>query len=80
MNQDYNAQWEIWLNTNFDSGSGRARFALWEMRNLQIAANILNVVSCHSGERILVIIGSSHKGFLERYLKQMKDIELLEYE
>lgn len=80
ITQDYNAQWKIWLNTNFLSGSDRARFSLWEMRNLQIAANIMNVVSRHPGKRIVVIIGSSHKGFLEKYLRQMEDIELLKYE
>lgn len=80
MTKDYHAQWKIWLETNFSSQSDRARFSLWEMRNLQIAANILNVVSQHSGEKIIVIIGSSHKSFLEKYLKQMEDIELLKYE
>ncbi len=69
MKQDYNGQWKIWLKTNFASGSDRASYSLWEMRNLQIAANILNVVSLHPDKKIIVIIGSSHKGFLEKYLK-----------
>lgn len=80
MTQDYDAQWKIWLETNFSSKADRARFSLWEMRNLQIAANILNVVSRHSGEKIIVIIGASHKSFLEKYLSQMENIELLKYE
>lgn len=80
MAQDYNAQWKIWLETNFSSQSDRARFSLWQMRNLQIAANILNVVSQHAGEKIIVIIGSSHKGFLESYLSQIEDVELLDFE
>ncbi len=79
MRQDFNAQWKIWLKTNFPSGSDRARYSLWEMRNLQISANILHVISRHPGEKILVIIGSSHKGFLEKYLKQIEDIQLLKY-
>jgi hypothetical protein len=79
MKADYDAQWKIWLKTNLDSGSDRARLSLWEMRNLQITANILDVASRHPGQRIIVIIGSSHKGFLQKYLQQIEDIELLEY-
>jgi pheromone shutdown protein TraB len=79
MEQDFNAQWKIWLQSNFPSGSDRARFSLWEMRNLQISANILKVSSFHPGKKILVIIGSSHKGFLEKYLNQITDIKLLTY-
>ena len=79
MEQDYKAQWELWLKTEFDSRSDRARYSYWEMRNLQIAANILTVAAKHPGEKILVIIGSAHKSFLEKYLKQVKDFEVLTY-
>lgn len=75
--QDFEAQWAIWFTTNFPSGSDRARYSLWEMRNLQIAANILETAAFYPGKRILVIIGSSHKSFLEKYLRQVPDIELL---
>ena len=77
MKQDFEAQWAIWFTTNFPSGSDRARYSLWEMRNLQIAANILETAAFYPGKRILVIIGSSHKSFLEKYLRQVPDIELL---
>ncbi len=79
MENDFIAQWQIWLETNFASNSDRARYSLWEMRNLQISANILNVVARHPKEKILVIIGSSHKSFLEKYLRQIVDIKLLTY-
>ena len=80
ISEDYNAQWAIWLKSNFPSGSDRARYYLWEMRNLQIAANIMNLVARNPQKKILIIIGASHKGFLEKYLTQIEDIEVLKYE
>ncbi|UMB61172.1 DUF5694 domain-containing protein [Lutibacter sp. A80] len=77
--QDKKGQWEIWFETQFESGSDRARYSLWEMRNLQITSNILNVIAKNSGKRILVIIGSSHTSFIEKYLHQIEDIEVLTY-
>ncbi|SED19170.1 hypothetical protein SAMN04489761_4569 [Tenacibaculum sp. MAR_2009_124] len=77
--QDYDAQWGIWHTTNFESGSDRARHALWEMRNLQITGNIMKVAALNPGKRILVIIGASHGGFLEKYLKQIRDVKVLKY-
>lgn len=79
MKQDFEAQYEIWFNTNFDSGSDRSRYSLWEMRNLQITANILKTCAFYPGKKIIVIIGASHKSFIEKYLKQIPDIELLEF-
>lgn len=77
--QDINAQWSIWLKTNFPSASDRARYSLWEMRNLQITANILQKAAFYPKKNILVIIGASHKSFIEKYLLQIPDIELLEF-
>ena len=79
VRDDYAAQWDLWLRTDFPSGADRARYSLWEMRNLQIAANILRLAASHPGERILVIIGASHKGFLEKYLRQVADVRVLSY-
>lgn len=77
--QDYSGQWEIWLKTNFPSGADRARYALWEMRNLQITANIMNVVARYPERKILVIIGASHGAFIEKYLEQVEHLEVLKY-
>ncbi len=79
QDQDFEAQWSIWLNTNFSSGSDRARYSLWEMRNLQITANILKIASLYPKKRILVIIGASHKSFIEKYLQQIPDIEITDF-
>ncbi|MDF1673929.1 MAG: DUF5694 domain-containing protein [Vicingaceae bacterium] len=79
MSQDFEAQWEIWLKTNFESGSDRARYYLWEMRNLQIVSNIHRVIATNPGKNVLVIIGSSHKSFIEKYLGQVTDIEIMSF-
>lgn len=74
---DFEGQWAVWFKTNFKSKTDRSRYSLWEMRNLLVAANILRVAASNPGKKILVIIGASHKGFLEKYLKQIIDIEIL---
>ena len=79
MTQDSQAQWQIWLKTNFPSGADRARYYLWEMRNLEIAANITKVCALYPGKRIVVIIGASHKSFIEKYLNQISNIELMDF-
>ena len=79
MSSDFEAQWKIWLTTQFPSGSDRARYSLWEMRNLQITANILQTAAYYPGKRILVIIGASHKSFIEKYLEEIPDIELIRF-
>lgn len=76
---DFDAQWNIWFKTNFDSKADQGRFYLWEMRNLQIAANIIKLVAMNPGNRILVIIGSSHKRFIEKHLRKIKNIVLLDF-
>ena len=79
MKEDYTGQWELWLKTNFNSKTDRSRFSLWEMRNLQITANIMRLVAKYPEKTILVVIGASHKSFIEKYLRQMPDIELLKF-
>lgn len=78
-NDDYMAQWAIWLQTEFKSGTDRARYSLWEMRNQEIAANITRVAAQYPGKRILVIIGASHKLFIEKYLETMPDVKILAF-
>lgn len=79
MSKDFEAQWALWFKTNFKSKTDRSRYALWEMRNLSITANILRVVASNPEKKILVVIGAAHKSFIEKYLRQIPDIELLEF-
>jgi len=57
---------------------GRAYVGYWETRNLRMAANIRDVVGVMPGTRLPVIVGVSHKGYLEAYLHQMHDVRLVD--
>jgi hypothetical protein len=74
---DVGAQWHIFLRTRFPGGFDRARAAFWEARNLAIAANIRRATASASGKRALVVIGASHRPFLEAYLSQMMDVDIV---
>ena len=57
---------------------GRNYVGYWETRNLRMAANIREVLGSQPGIRLLVIVGASHKGYLEAYLHQMHDVRVLD--
>jgi len=57
---------------------GRQYVGYWETRNLRMAANIREVAGVTPGTRLLVIVGASHKGYLEAYLHQMHDVRLVD--
>jgi hypothetical protein len=67
-------------SSNLPSGVDRSRVAQWEVRNLLIAAHIRQATALHPGERMLVVIGSAHKPFLDRYLRQMLDVRVIQLE
>jgi Family of unknown function (DUF5694) len=73
--------WELegksWLRLDSPSNFGRYRLLTWEVRNLNMASHIRQAMMFHSGKKVLVVVGSSHKVFLERYLKQMLDISIV---
>jgi len=57
---------------------GRGYVGYWETRNLRMASNIRDALAARSGMRMLVIVGSSHKGYLEAYLHQMHDVRVVD--
>lgn len=57
---------------------GRRYVGYWETRNLRIAANIRDILGIHPGSRALVLIGASHKPYLEAYLDEMHDVSLVD--
>ena len=61
-------------------GYGRGYLTYWETRNLRMASNIRAVLGDRPGVRMLVIVGASHKGYLEAYLNQMHDVRLADPE
>lgn len=73
---DADGQWLNMINRESPHGAGRARVAAWEARNLRMAANIREVAAQFPGGRVLVIVGSAHKGWLDAYLKMMSDVEV----
>jgi hypothetical protein len=56
---------------------GRSYVASWEARNLRMAANIREAIGDLPGSRTLVIVGFSHKWYLEAYLNQMHDVRIV---
>ena len=57
---------------------GRGYLGYWETRNLRMASNIRDVMGIRPGERMLVIVGASHKAYLDAYLHQMHDIRIVD--
>ncbi|USX24388.1 DUF5694 domain-containing protein [Oxalobacteraceae bacterium OTU3CINTB1] len=56
---------------------GRGYVAYWETRNLRMASNIRDAMSTRPGVRMLVVVGASHKAYLEAYLDQMHDVRIV---
>lgn len=75
---DIALQWGVWFRTRLRSGLDRARYAGWEARNLAIAANIRKESSLHPGKRVLVVYGAAHKPFLDTYLAQLADVDVVQ--
>lgn len=57
---------------------GRGYVGYWETRNLRMAANIRDVMEGRPGIRMLVVVGASHKAYLEAYLHQMHDVRVVD--
>lgn len=59
-------------------GYGRNYLAYWEARNLRMAANIREAIGTHPGSRSPVIVGASHKWYLQAYLNGMHDVRIVD--
>jgi hypothetical protein len=66
------------LNEPSPQRFGRGYLGYWETRNLRMASNIRDVLGARPGMRMLVIVGASHKGYLEAYLHQMHDVRIVD--
>ncbi len=56
---------------------GRNYLTYWEVRNLRMAADIHEAMS-PPGMRMLVVVGASHKFYLEGHLNQMHDMRIVD--
>ena len=84
----YNAPGEMVLAFEGDFGAaleepspqryGRQYVGYWETRNLRMAGNIRDAMTPQPGRKMLVVVGASHKGYLEAYLHQMHDVRLVD--
>lgn len=59
-------------------GYGRLYVTSWETRNLRMAANIRDLMGPTPGMRTLVLVGASHKAYLDTYLNQMHDVRIVD--
>jgi hypothetical protein len=59
---------------------GRGYLGYWETRNLRMASNIRDMFAAQPGIRALVVVGASHKPYLESYLNQMHDMTVVDAE
>ncbi|MGI4718358.1 MAG: DUF5694 domain-containing protein [Janthinobacterium lividum] len=88
MYRNYNAPGQTRVAYDSDFGAaleepspqrfGRQYVGWWETRNLRMAGNIRDVMSGQPGIRVLVVVGASHKGYLEAYLHQMHDVRVVD--
>lgn len=78
LKESAEVQWATLLRARLPGGFGRLRVAEWEARNLRMAANIREGLGLHPGGRALVIVGSSHKPYLDAYLGLMSDVEVVD--
>lgn len=74
----YRSDWGAALADPSPQGYGRRYVAYWETRNLRMVANIREVLGRRPGSRLLAIVGASHKPYYEAYLRQMRDVELVD--
>lgn len=67
-------QWEWLYEDSTNTGLNRVRFISWDRRNAEIASNIIEASQSRKKERVLVIIGASHKSIVERMLRATNSI------
>ena len=56
---------------------GRQQVAAWEAQNLRMAVAIREATAPIAGGRALLIVGASHKPFIEAYLRTFTDVEVV---
>jgi hypothetical protein len=57
---------------------GRTYNGWWETRNLRMASNIRAALAEKPGARALVIVGATHKAYLDNYLDLMAEVKVID--
>lgn len=78
--EDDAIQWRSWLAMDHPSGLDRFRYAMWELRNARMASNVLDAAASTRPERVLVIVGLSHKSYLDRELADKLALRLVQFD
>lgn len=71
-------QWNWLFEGNDPEGVDRFRYAMWDVRNLRQATNIVDATASRRPERLLVIVGASHKVHLDRVLATQLSVRLMQ--
>lgn len=74
---DADAQWYSQLREPTMGRVGRQSVAAWEAQNLHMATAVREVTARIPGGRALLVVGAAHKPFVEAYLRQLADIEIV---
>lgn len=77
---DVRGQWLPYLRLDLADELGRRRLIQWETRNLRMAAHLREATAEAPGGRVLMLVGSAHKPWLDAYLGRMHDIETVSAE
>lgn len=75
---DIDAQWSWYWQSKLPSGADRLRYSLWELRNIEIATAVAQQTASVRNERVLLLIGSAHKRFVEEILGRLVHVRLVE--
>ncbi|ABE55490.1 hypothetical protein Sden_2209 [Shewanella denitrificans OS217] len=79
MSDVIDKEWRLFVDEDIDVEAGLSRIALWEVRNLNMVSNIMRVVADHVGEKVIIVVGSNHKVFLEQYLSNMIGVNIVQF-
>jgi hypothetical protein len=73
------SQWNWLFQGRYPEGEDRFRYALWEVRNLRQATRIVDLAASPGAERVLVVVGASHKAPVERVLATQLTVRLVPF-
>ncbi|MCK4932753.1 MAG: hypothetical protein KAT01_11335 [Candidatus Aminicenantes bacterium] len=67
-----------WFEAKLPDRLAQTRVAFWDVRNFGIAANIRRALALNPGKKILVIIGATHKIFLDALFRECMDVKVVQ--
>ncbi len=73
-------QWIGWLDQSRADGIDRFRYAMWELRNQRMAAYAMDAAASTVPERVLFVVGSSHKAYIDRALAPQLGVSLVQFQ